>query len=62
MKLKKDNNKKINLEDIQNYMIDTNKLKNENSIQYKGISGKPEEKFELYINKIIKKILKKIMK
>ena len=28
----KDDNKKINLEDIQNYMIDTNKLKNENNI------------------------------
>ena len=39
----KDDNQKINLEDISNDMIDKNKMENENNIEYKGISGKPEE-------------------
>ncbi len=39
----KDDNQKINLEDIPNDMIDKNKMENENNIEYKGISGKPEE-------------------
>jgi hypothetical protein len=44
-------------------MIDKNKLKNENenTIQYKRISGKTEEILVRY-QQIIKKILKKLMK
>ena len=41
----KNDNQKINLEDIPNDMIDKNKMKNENekNLEYTGVKGKPEE-------------------